>query len=60
MNYLDKALNGVLDNLERNVVDQVREAAAALEEYPTKVENSDMISPAGNISLALRNGRRWP
>ena len=38
MNYFDKALNGVLDNIERSVVDQVREAASALEEYPVKPE----------------------
>lgn len=59
MNYFDKALNDVLDGIERNVVDQVREAAsAALEEYPSKKDVAGRIQPAGN-NPSMLNFQRW-
>ncbi len=48
MDYFDKAINDVLDGIERNVVDQVREAAsAALEEYPSQEKADSDPAPAG-------------
>lgn len=48
MSFFDKALSGVLDGIERNVVDQVREAAAAaLEEYPGQDAPTQAVKPAG-------------
>jgi len=48
MDYFDKALNSALGGIERNVVDQVREAAsAALEEYPGQDQRDSAIVPAG-------------
>jgi len=48
MDYFDKALNTALEGIERNVVDQVREAAsAALEEYPGQEMPDHASAPAG-------------
>ena len=47
MNYFDKALNATLEGIERNVVDQVREAASALEEYPGQDAPESSVIPAG-------------
>jgi hypothetical protein len=48
MDYFDKALNSALEGIERNVVDQVREAAsAALEEYPGQDQPDHALAPAG-------------
>ena len=49
MNYFDKALNATLEGIERNVVDQVREAASALEEYPGQDAPEGSIAPAGTF-----------
>ena len=48
MDYFDKALNSALEGIERNVVDQVREAAsAALEEYPGQDLPDSAVARAG-------------
>ena len=48
MNYLDTLLDGI----EKNVVDQVKEAAAAaLEEYPGQNAPIQAIQPAGSHKL---------
>ena len=58
MDYFDKAINDVLDGIERNVVDQVREAAsAALEEYPSQEEAGEDIASAGERGSHVFNGK---
>lgn len=59
MDYFDKAINDVLDGIERNVVDQVREAAsAALEEYPSQGVSEGETAPAGERNFAW-NVKAW-
>ena len=56
MDYFDKAINDVLDGIERNVVDQVREAAsAALEEYPSQDKAGEDLASAGERRFHLKN-----
>ena len=64
MDYFDKAINDVLDGIERNVVDQVRDAAsAALEEYPSQEKATEDLSSAGErntpqLPVALHTSER--